>query len=113
MTNSILDSTKHALGVGADYDVFDPDIMMHINSAIFTLSQVGVGPTPVFRLEGNQQTWDDYLGERTDLEAVKSYLYIRVRLLFDPPQTSFHLNALEKQADEYLWRLANPTEGAP
>ena len=51
--------------------------------------------------------------DRTDLEAVKSYLYIRVRLLFDPPQSSFLLGALEKQADEFLWRLANSTEGAP
>lgn len=102
---SILDSTKKALGLTAEYDVFDPDIVMHINSVFFTLNQLGVGPAATFAITDADDTWDTFLGGRQDLNAVKSYVYIKVRLLFDPPANSFGISALEKQAEQYEWRL--------
>lgn len=103
--DSILDTTKKALGLGADYDGFDPDIMMHINSVFFTLNQLGVGPQEGFAITGPTETWATFLGSDLRLNAVKSYVYIKVRLLFDPPANSFGISALEKQAAEYEWRL--------
>lgn len=103
--DSILDTTKKALGLGADYDGFDPDIIMHINSVFFTLNQLGVGPSEGFAISGSDETWDAFLGSDLRLNAVKSYVYIKVRLLFDPPANSFGISALEKQATEYEWRL--------
>lgn len=102
---SILDSTKKALGLGADYDGFDPDIVMHINSVFFTLNQLGVGPDGGFAITDSEDTWDAFLGGDPRLSAVKSYVYLKVRLLFDPPANSFGISAMEKQISEYEWRL--------
>jgi hypothetical protein len=103
--NSILDGTKKALGLGAEYDAFDSDIIMHINSVFFTLNQLGVGPKAGFAIEGAAETWDTFLGEDLNLNAVKSYVYLRVRLLFDPPQNSFGIASMEKQIEQMEWRL--------
>lgn len=106
-TKSILDGTKKALGLPAEYDVFDSDIMMHINSVFFTLNQLGVGPVDGFMIEDKETTWDDYLGTvDKNLFAVKSYIYLRVRLLFDPPTTSFAIDSMKKQAEEFEWRFS-------
>lgn len=102
---SILDSTKQAIGLGADYDVFDPTLIMHINSVFFTLDQLGVGPTDGFAITGSNETWDAFLGGDVRLNAARSYLFLKVRLLFDPPANSFGIAAMEKQAQEYEWRL--------
>jgi hypothetical protein len=106
MVNSILDDTKKVLNLAADYDVFDPDIVMHINTVFFTLSQLGIGPDVGFSITDSSTTWDAFIGT-TDkrLNAVKTYIYLRVRLLFDPPQTSYLIDALNKQVEELEWRL--------
>ena len=104
MADSILDTTKKLLGLDPSYDVFDVDIITHINTVFFTLQQLGVGPVGGFSIVDNTATWDDYIG--TDqINGVKSYTFIRVRLLFDPPATSFAIDSLKKQAEELEWRL--------
>jgi hypothetical protein len=105
-TESILDSTKKKLGLGADYDVFDLDIVTHINTAFMTLQQIGIGPAEGFMIEDADPTWDAFLGSDPLLNSVKSYVYLRVRLLFDLPATSFHIASIEKQIQELEWRLS-------
>lgn len=102
---SILDSTKKALGVGFDYDVFDPDIIMHINSAFSTLEQLGIGPDGGFAITDDSATWDTFLGDDPRLNSVKTYVFLKVRYVFDPPATSFVLNAMKEQIQEHEWRL--------
>ena len=109
--DSILDSTKKILGLDPEYDVFDVDIITHINSAFFTLNQLGVGPAEGFMIVDDAATWSEYLGGQINLNAVKTYVYLRVRLLFDPPQTSFAISAMEKQIQELEWRLNVHREG--
>lgn len=108
---SILDSTKKALQVPFDYDVFDMDIIMHINSAFFTLQQIGIGPADGFQITGSEETWDTYLGTDLNLNAVKSYIFLKTRLLFDPPDRSYVLEAMKEQVTEYEWRLNLYREG--
>lgn len=105
MTNSILDSTKKILGIAPDYTVFDLDIMTHINSAFSTLEQLGVGPANGFMIEDSTAEWGDLLGTDPRLNSVKTYVYLRVRLLFDPPATSFVITAMQEQLREIEWRL--------
>ena len=108
---SILDSTKKALQVPFDYDVFDMDIIMHIISAFFTLQQIGIGPADGFQITGSEETWDTYLGTDLNLNAVKSYIFLKTRLLFDPPDRSYVLEAMKEQVTEYEWRLNLYREG--
>lgn len=103
--DSILDSVKKLLGITKEYTAFDPDIIIHINSVFFTLNQLGVGPEEGFSISDSSTTWEDYLPEGSKLEAVKSYIYLKVRMLFDPPTSSFVLTSMENQAKEYEWRL--------
>lgn len=107
---SILTSIKKLLGVQEDYDHFDTDIIIHINSALMTLNQLGVGPAEGFFITTDEQTWEDYLGESTRFEAVKSYIYLRVRMLFDPPANGTLVEAMNKQIAEFEWRLNNQAE---
>lgn len=109
--DSILDSTKKALGMGAEYDVFDPDVAMHINSVFSTLHQLGIGPEAGFAIEGPDDTWDMFLGEDARLNSVRTYMFLRVRLLFDPPSTSFALQSMKEQVQEFEWRLNVYREG--
>ena len=111
VASSILDSTKKAIGLGADYDVFDPDIIMHINTAFSTLSQLGVGPEEGFQIVDDSMTWDEYTMADKERNMVKSYVYLRVRLLFDPPETSYLINAFNDQVKELEWRLNVHEEG--
>lgn len=101
---SILTSIKKMLGIGEEYAHFDADIIFHINSALMTLSQLGVGQED-FYITTDEQLWADYLGESKKLEAVKSYIYLRVKLLFDPPANSTLVEAMKQQIDEFEWRL--------
>jgi hypothetical protein len=97
------------LGFDWDYTAFDLDIMTHINSVFFTLQQLGVGQ-PNFSIEDNTKTWAEF--EAGDnIAAVKSYMYLKVRIIFDPPANSFTQEAMNKQATEYEWRLNAYTEG--
>lgn len=103
--NSILTSIKKLLGIEESYEHFDQDIIMHINSVLATLTQLGIGPVRGFSITDKTTTWSDFLGEATNLDAVRSYMYIKVRLLFDPPTTAAVLESMNRQASEYEWRL--------
>lgn len=105
MSTSILLSIKKLLGIEESYEAFDVDIQIHINSAFSTLHQLGVGPVEGFYITGKEETWEDFIQEKANIEQVKSYVYIKVRLLFDPPSNSFALDSLANQAKEFEWRL--------
>lgn len=105
MTNSILNSTKKVLGLDESYTVFDVDVLMHINSVFSTLNQLGLGPAAGFSIEDDVPTWSDFIGADDRLSSVKSLMYLKVRLLFDPPTTSFHIAAMKEQIQELEWRL--------
>lgn len=105
MSSSILTSTKKNLGIDADYTAFDQDILMHINSVFMVLSQLGIGPANGFMIEDDSTVWDAFLGTDINLNVVKTYMYLRVRLLFDPPTTSYLITAMNEQIRELEWRL--------
>ena len=103
---SILTSIKKLLGIAEDYTQFDADIIMHINSVFTTLTQLGVGPSDGFFIEDDSTTWSDFIPDLNKLQAVKSYMYLKVRLLFDPASVgSSTLASYERQITEYEWRL--------
>ncbi len=110
MSDSILDGTKKILGIGPEHEMFDYDIMTHINSVFATLHQLGIGPSGGFMIEDNSSKWDDYLEGKKNLNAVKTYVYLRVRLLFDPPANSFLVTSLNEQRQELEWRLTEQRE---
>lgn len=103
--DSILINTKKLLGIDKDYDVFDLDIIIHINSAFTVLQQLGVGPRKGFSISGEKETWSDFFGDSEPIEMVKSYLYLKTRLLFDPPNVGVLHEAMERQISEFEWRL--------
>ena len=106
MVESIFKSIKALLGPDADYDVFDPDILIFINSAIATLTQLGIGPEEGFVVTGENETWSDFLGFDSDqLQAAKTFVYLKVKMVFDPPSSSFVLTSYEKTCEELAWRL--------
>lgn len=109
MAESILTSVKHVLGIEDDETEFDLDITMHINSVFSTLHQLGVGPANGFMLEpgatAKSALWSDFIGTTPTMNSVKSYVYLAVRLIFDPPPNSFTVTALENQKKELEWRL--------
>ena len=105
MADSILTSTKKPLGLDENYTVYDPDILMHINSVFVTLNQLGIGPDAGFMIEDKTPVWSDFLGNDPRLNNVKTYTYLRVKMLFDPPQTSYLVDAMAKQIAELEWRL--------
>lgn len=105
MTDSILDSIKKVLGILPDYLVFDQDVIMHTNSAFSTLNQLGIGPELGFTIENKDPVWADFIGTDKRLSSVKTYVYLRVRLLFDPPQTSYLIQSMNEQLRELEWRL--------
>ena len=103
--DEILESVKLMLGIQKDYTAFDPQLLLHINSVFTILNQLGVGPKESFIADANS-TWDEFLvGDSISLDLVKADMYQRVRLLFDPPTSSFVLDSLNKQIQEYEWRL--------
>lgn len=111
MINSILDSTKKVLGIETDYTAFDDDVIMHVNSAFSTLQQLGIGPPEGFEITNQESVWADFIGAEKVLNPVKTYVYLRVRLLFDPPATSFAIDAMQKQIEQLEWRLNVLREG--
>lgn len=102
---SILTSIKKLLGIGEDYEHFDPDIIMHINSVFMDLTQMGVGPSYGFAIEDDISEWTDFIPDTRQLQAVKSYIYLRVKLLFDPPTSSSVMEAMNRDIQRYEWRL--------
>lgn len=103
---SILDSVKKKLGLDPqEVADFDPDIIDAINLSLNILTQIGVGPIEGFNIHSNTETWSDFLGSSPLLNMARSYVFIKTRLLFDPPQSSSVMSALQEQAKEYEWRL--------
>lgn len=105
MTDSILTSIKKLLGMTEEYTAFDTDITIHINTAFMTLHQLGIGPEEGFRIEDKYNTWDEYIDEEDNLDAVKTYIYLKVKLVFDPPLNSSVMESLKQVINEYEWRL--------
>ena len=102
---SILDSIKQLLGIEVEDISFDKELIIHINGALMVITQLGVGPSTGYRIADKNNNWSELLGERTNLDAVKSDVYLRVRLMFDPPQNSFLVKSIEEQIKEYDWRI--------
>lgn len=102
---SILTSVKKMLGITEEYDHFDMDIIMHINSVFMVLNQLGVGPEKGFYIEDDTATWADFLGDPTSLQMVKSYMGMKVRLLFDPPANGTVMKSIEQAISEFEFRL--------
>lgn len=102
---SILTSIKKLLGIQEDYEHFDPDIIMHINSVFMIFMQLGVGPESGFRIQDKTAEWTEFLPDGSQLEAVKSYVFLKVKLLFDPPLSSAVIESINKQISELEWRL--------
>lgn len=108
---SILVSIKKMLGVFQDGDVYDVDLIFHINTMLMTLFQLGAFSRP-FSITGPEETWDELLeGDPYKLEAVKSFVYLKVKLIFDPPSNSFVIEAYERQIAELEWRITQQAEG--
>lgn len=105
MEESILTSTKKILGLSESYTAFDQDIITHINAAFSLLCQLGVGPVEGFFIQDKEAVWGDFTIPLNQLNLVKTYVYLKVRILFDPPQTSFLMQAANDQIREYEWRL--------
>lgn len=105
MTDSILDSTKKTLNLASDYTAFDQDIILHINSVFSTLNQLGIGPSVGFMIADKTPVWADFLEGDLRLNNIKSYMYLRVRLLFDPPTLGYVIDAMKDQIKELEWRI--------
>ena len=104
---SILTSIKKMLGIDEEYTHFDADIIMHINSVLMILTQLGVGPAEGFMIEDDASTWVDFIPEANaaQLHAVKSYIFMKVKLIFDPPLSSAVIESYNRQIAEFEWRL--------
>lgn len=103
--DSILLDIKEKIGPSADYEAFDTDIVDAINTAFGVLTQLGVGPEDGFFISDDSATWTDFSSDTVVIGLVKTYIYNKVRLIFDPPINSFVLSAMEKQNEELEWRL--------
>lgn len=102
---SILTSIKKLLGIAEEYEHFDSDLIMHINSVFVILTQLGVGPSEGFTIEDDLATWNDYIGDDTRYEMVKSYVHLKVKLLFDPPLSTAVMESMNRMISEFEWRL--------
>lgn len=114
ISESILTSIKKLLGIDENYTHFDADIIMHINSVFSILTQMGVGPANGFSISGKDETWSAFITDKPNIfSLVKSYVYMKVRLLFDPPLSSAAIESINRQISEFEWRLfvaADPIE---
>lgn len=104
-TDSILLTIRKMIGPYMEYDAFDIDLIININSALMDLNQLGVGPEEGFLVTGEDETWTNFIGDFKDLESVKMYVYLVVKNLFDPPTNSFVLDAANKRKEELAWRI--------
>jgi hypothetical protein len=104
--DSILNSIKKLLGPSVYEQYFDVDIITHINSVFSRLRQLGVGPTAGFAIEDDLAEWNEFLGnDHLKLQMVKTYMYLKVKLRFDPPTNASVLKAMQEDADELEWCL--------
>lgn len=104
MEEKILNTIKKLLGINSDYTVFDTDILIGINSSISVLSQLGVNDSKEFIVD-KDSVWSDYLTSGENLEMIKTYIFYKTKIGFDPPQSSFVLDSIEKQINELEWRI--------
>ena len=108
MSDSVLTTVKKCLGIGYDYTAFDTDIILHINAALATLQQLGC---PDFSISSGKDTWADYgITNETVLNAVKQFVMLKTRVIFDPPSSSFTLDGLNNQIKELEWRITAAME---
>lgn len=106
MDESILKTIKKMLGLPEDYDAFDQDLIIHINSVFANLNQIGISPPEGFYITNENAKWSEFFEGRMTLQNVKTLVYLKVRLIFDPPSTSFAITAIENQIREQEWRLS-------
>ena len=107
ITESILTSVKKLLGIDESYAHFNPDLIMHINSVFSILTQIGVGPANGFSITDESETWSDFIGQNVNrFSLVKSYMHLKVKLLFDPPLSSAAIESINRQISEFEWRLS-------
>ncbi len=102
---SMLTSIKKMLGIAEEYTHFDADLIMHINSVLSILTQIGVGPSEGFSIKDKNAVWTDFIPESSKLEFIKSYTYMKVKLLFDPPLTSAVIESINRITSELEWRI--------
>ena len=105
MNNSILNTIKEMMGIEIEETAFDNDIIVHINTVFFILNQLGVGPTEPFIIRDEYATWDNFISDSTNLESIKTYMYLKVKLLFDPPLNSSVIESMKNTINELEWRL--------
>ena len=105
MSESILTSIKKLLGITEECEDFDTDIIIYINTVFSILNQLGVGPKEGFKINNKSQTWDKFIGDDKQLEDVKTYVYLKVKLIFDPPLVSSVLESMNRTINEFEWRL--------
>lgn len=110
--DSILDSVKKMLGVDLVDDSFDMELIIFINDVFSKLNQLAVGPTTTYVIDDRLDKWTDFLLDRTDLNMVKTYMYLQVRITFDPPTNPSLLENMMKRIQEYEWRLNVQAEQA-
>lgn len=109
-TDSILQSIKKLLNIEHDFTHFDQDITLQINTALMTVNQLGVGPAEGYRINGSENKWSELLTDSLMYDAVKTLVYLQVRLAFDPPTNSFLVEAVKNQIEELQWRLRSQAE---
>lgn len=102
---SILTSIKKLLGISEEYTQFDSDLIMHINTVFLNLTQLGVGPKTGFSIQNENDAWSDFIDNNAQLQAVKSYMYLKVKLLFDPPLSSSVIESMNRMIAELEFRL--------
>lgn len=101
---SILTSIKKLLGIDKEYKHFDADLIMHINSVFMVLTQLGVGPSEGFVISGENEKWNNFIPD-SRVELIKSYVYLKVKLLFDPPVSSSAIDSIDRMINEFEWRI--------
>ena len=111
MEENILNSIKKLLGIPEDYTAFDQDIMIHINSVFMILSELGVGPSNGYSLKDGTEKWGDFISDDENLEGIKTYVYMKVKTIFDPPLNSAVLASMKELISELEWRINNDAEG--
>lgn len=104
MDHSILEDIKTLIGPDIDDD-FDTDLIIHINTVLGILNQVGVGPADGFAITGSQETWEQFIGNSLLLHEARSFVYLKVRLMFDPPSSAAAIENMQKLCDELIWRI--------
>ncbi len=103
--DSILTSVKKQLGITEEYEQFDADLIMHINSVFMILTQMGIGPAEGFAIYDNASLWEDYISNETTMQILKSYMALKVQMVFDPPMTSSVMESKKRMLEEFEWRL--------